>query len=127
MKEIPSFITSEEELAAVGNFLTKAGYLKNRLTFGLARLGNQGFYVGVTNKRIVVLPLTRITGKVDKENIFSVDFDDVEVNGNKLNILIPDTGKLLKLTFNFGIKALSGLDKDEFIKAIYQRKQLKKT
>lgn len=122
MKEIPPFISSEEELVTVGCFMNKASYIKNQLTLGLARLGNQGFYAGVTNKRIIVLPIKRMTGKVDNENIFSVDFKDVEVKGNKLLIVIPDTGKLLKLTFGFGIKALSGLDKDEFIKSIYQRK-----
>lgn len=123
MKEIPPFISSDEKLITVGTFYKRAGYLKNQLTLGYAKFWNQFFYVGITNKRLVFLPIKRINGKVDKENVFSVDFDKVEVEKNKLIVETPDNGKFLKLSCRFGIKSLSGIDRNEFIDVLYQHKR----
>lgn len=127
MRDVPPFIPPDEELVAVGSFINSAGCLKNMLTFGFAQFKHEVFYVGVTNKRLVVLPINMTligAGKVDEDKVFSVDFEDVEVRGNKLIIKTQHYEKLLVLAFSFGNKALSGLDKNEFINAICQRKQL---
>jgi len=120
MKEIPQYLQTGEELITVGSFIKRAGYLKNQLTLGYAQLGNQVFYIGITDRRVIILPTKRMTGKVDKEKAFSVQHHDVELRGNKLIIRHPKEGKSLKLNFYFGIKALSGLDKKDFLKSIYQ-------
>ncbi len=123
MKELPSFISPDEELISYGYFMKKAGYLRNRFTLGYAQFWNQTFYVGLTEKRLVVLPIKRITGKVDKENVFSVDFNDAEVKGNKLIIQTANKNVFLKLSFVFGIKSISGLDKEKFIDELNKHKR----
>ncbi len=122
MKVLPSFISSDEELLTVGCFITRAGYLKNQLTLGYAQFRNQTHYVALTDKRLIILPTKRFTGKVDEENVFSVNYANVEVKGNKLIIETQDRKKFLKLSFNFGIMSISGFNKKQFLDVFYQYK-----
>jgi len=119
---MPKYLTNDEELISIGTFLKRAGYLKNRLTFGIAGLKDRNYYLGITNKRIIVLPLNYWTNSVEEKNIYSINHKDVEIRKNHLYIPSPGSKNNIELRFQFGIKEVSGLDKNEFINAIYSFK-----
>jgi len=115
-------LEQDEELLSFGGFQRRASYIKNRLTFGIASLSNKNFHIGITDRRIIVLPLNYWTNKVEEEIVFSVEFESVEIKGDHLLINLIGENKPLKLQFYFGMKAVTGLDKNEFIGAMYHVK-----
>lgn len=91
----------------------------------MARLSNQDYYVAVTNMRIIIIPFKKFTGKVDSENVFSVDFNNVEINKNEFKIHLQNDCHL-KLNFAMGYKLSSLLDKEELITSIHNGQQINK-
>ena len=123
MEQVSTYLSREEEVLSVGGFQKRAGYLKNKTTFGLARFSNKSFNIVITNKRVIVLPLNKWNNKVEDDKVFSANFKDVEIKGNNIYIDISDADKPLKLHFFFGIEKLTGLSKNKFIGALYRVKR----
>jgi hypothetical protein len=122
-KALAPFLNQGEQVIACGSFETRPSLAAKVLTLGIASVTNQVNVIGVTNDRIIVIPYSRTKFKPSGKDAFSVSYDEVVINKNNLAIHKPGANKPSKYFFRFGLKSLSGIDKDEFIAAIEQRKR----
>jgi len=121
-KALAPFLNQGEHVISCGSFETRPSLTANVLTLGIASVTNQVNVIGVTNERIIVIPYSRTKLKPSEKDVFSVPYDEVVINKNNLAIHKPGDNKPSKYFFRFGLKSLSGIDKNEFIAAIEQRK-----
>ena len=125
-KAIAPFLNQGEQVISCGSFETRPSLTANVLTLGVASVANQVNVIAVTSERIIVVPYSRTKLKPSEKDVFSVSYDEVVINNKKLSpslaIHKPGDDKPSKYFFRFGMKSLSGIDKDGFIAAIEQRK-----
>ena len=128
-KHITPFLNQGEKVISCGTFETKPSPTARVLTLGMASVANRIHYIAVTAERIIVIPFSRTKIKPSEKDVFSISHDDVVINKTdfspSLAICKPGDDKPSKYFFKFGMKALSGIDKEEFIGAIEQYKSKK--
>jgi len=120
--KIQPFAEQDEEILSCGMFEAQSSLMASALTWGLS---NRYHYIAVTSKRVLVLPLSKTTTKPIKEEVYSVSPTDVLVEKNHLIIQRPKDGKEIKFAFKFGLSALSGMNKEDFINALERQKTKK--
>lgn len=105
-----------EQLRAVGS--SRSGpfwamlLLSNLFTFAL-----KYYYLGVTNKRLIVVRINGWGNPVDGGSI-TVPLTDVIRKGNTLMVKLPNIEKAQRFTMDFGLSKLTGYNRDEFISAL---------
>ena len=119
------FLESDEELISVERLETRTSVATRALTLGYSNLANQLHFICLTNKRVVIVPLKRMTGKPKEDKVFSLDFDEVNIHRDKLLIIQPGKYNPTKYHFMSGIKALTKLDKNEFLYLLEKKKSEK--
>ena len=119
VNKILPFVDKDEEIVITGMFEAQASFVASALTWGLA---NRYHYMSVTNKRVLILPISKTNGMPMKDQVYSVAYDDVKVDRNALHINHPKDNKPIKFAFKFGMSSLSGMSKEDFIKALETRK-----
>lgn len=82
------------------------------LTLGGA--GNSNALIGITNKRIIVLPLSKYTTKAETEKAFSVSKSDVQIEKSNLLVKDPSSGKIKKYYTAMGWNNKSGPEAEKF-------------
>ncbi len=126
-KWFSEYLYGEESMVSIGVFkkVPSTGWLL--LTKGMAWLLSQQFYVGVTDRRLIILPASR-NKRQDwmQDNMIYAGFDEVEFYGDALNNTILDVHKIyegepLKLRFKPGYQ-FHGMDQFDFIAAVKQGK-----
>lgn len=110
VSKIMPFVDKDEEIITSGTFEAKASFVVSALTLGLA---NRYHYIGVTNKRVLILPLSKITTKPIKDKVYSVAYDDVKIEKNALIINRQKDNKPIKFAFKFGMSSFSGMSKED--------------
>ena len=105
-----------EELRAVGRFQTGPFWAMILLS-DLFAFAMKYYYIGVTNKRLVIVRLNSFNKPIDKDN-YSIPLTDVEVKGDSLKIKLPDKEKPVKFMMNFGLQAMTGMHIKEFKAAL---------
>ncbi len=124
IKQMNEHLEKGEELLSVGGFKKRPSYAAVYFSGGLDVFARKHFHIGVTNKRIIILPLKWPNNHPEIELKFDVSFDGLEIKGNKLVLNSPLIDKPLKLHFLFGINAITGLNRDEFVGAVFHGKQI---
>jgi len=124
-KAVSKYVPEGEDIITCGQFQSRIPYGVMILTRGIVRyianLHNRYFNVGVTKRQIIAIPISEWTIKINEDEILYLNFDDVYFKGNSMYVNTQKKEKPLRLHFSFGIQALSGMDKDEFMKAVLQR------
>jgi hypothetical protein len=121
---INAFLHEGEELIEVERLQTRTSVATRALTLGYSNLANQYHFIGLTNSRVIIVPLNRITGKPNKDEVFSRDFDEIEINKDRLCITPPGKDTPKKYFFMSGIGGLTGLNKDEFLYLLEKKKSI---
>jgi len=127
MQEISKYISSEEKLVSFGIFKRIPSITFLLLTKLLAWVLTEDFYVGVTDHRLIILPLIkRIRGKALYGDVIYAEFDEVSFKEEYLNVTILSVkktfkGQPLNLRFKYGYQS-QGYDPFEFIAAVQQGK-----
>lgn len=106
-----------EDLRSVGYFLRTGPFL---VTFFLHELWPSAlkyYFVGVTNKRLIIVRLNSL-GKPIEEDNYSIPLTDVKVKGTALLVKLPDKEKPVIFGMSFGSKSLTGMDIKEFMDAL---------
>ncbi|MCJ7554112.1 MAG: hypothetical protein MUO34_09540 [Ignavibacteriaceae bacterium] len=125
-KEISEYLTPGEKLVSVAVLKEIPAIYKLMLTRGFAGLFSQLYIMGITGKRIVLLPINQ-KGEIDKSKIPDyIEFKDVEIQDKFIfnpmfHIQINRKDKLLDLRFASGFKSIN-LHKYEFISAFFNSK-----
>ncbi len=120
VKQIVPFVEPDEEIIIPGMFEAKSSFISSALSMGLS---NRFHIIAVTNKRVLILPLSKTTTKPIKKDVYSVDYDQVRTEKNAIYINDPKNNKPVKFAFKFGIGSLSGLSKEEFISELEKRQK----
>lgn len=84
------------------------------LTIGAGGGGNA--LIGITNKRIIVLPLSKYTTKAETDKAFSVTKSDAYIEGSSLMVKDPVTGKIRNYRTSLGWNSKSGPEAEKFKK-----------
>ena len=122
------YLEAEENLVSVGGFKKVPTTSFFLLTRGIAWMLTQDFYVGVTNQRIIVLPVSQKRfGEMVFDDAFFVSFDAVELTEDLFNNTILKIQKLyrgyhLKLRFKTRDQT-ADWNPFEFIAAVQHGKQ----
>jgi hypothetical protein len=85
------------------------------LTIGGGLLSNSFHLVGVTNKRIITMPLSNLTGKPVIKKMFSVPVSCGHIEGGSLLVEDPATGKTINFRTGFGFNKASGSEAEKFL------------
>jgi len=93
------------------------------LSRGMAWILTSKFYVGVTDKRLIILP----ESSKNHESVIVADFDEVDFSTDLLNNTVLDINKTyrgepLKLRFKSGYQ-FEGMDQFDFIAAVKMGKE----
>ena len=112
---ISPYLDKDEELIAVERLQTRTSVAARALTIGYSNLANQYHLIGLTNSKVYILPLNRITWKPKEDKVFTIEFNEIEIRKDKLFFIPLGKDKPKKYHFMSGIKALTKLDKDEFL------------
>jgi len=110
-----------------GENILSIGYFKQGLPHLLALITFSGayalktYYLGVTSKRLFIVPIDNITQKVDN-NISDVQLSNVEMKGKNLFVRLSKDKKPQKFV-RTGIPELIGIDIHEFEKVIADSKK----
>ena len=105
-----------EELKSVGHFMTGPFWAMILLS-DLFAFAMKYFYIGVTNKRLIIVRIKNKKKAMDKNN-YNVPLTDVTVKGDALMIKLPDKEKPEKFVMSFGLQAASGMHIKEFKAAL---------
>jgi hypothetical protein len=105
-----------EQIRAVGYFRTGPFWAMILLSSWFA-FALKYYWIGVTDKRLIIVRLNSFNKPIDKEN-YALSLTTVEVAGNDILVRLPDKDKPVKFSQNFGLKALTGLDINEFKAAL---------
>jgi len=101
-----------EQLRSVGSFRTGPFWamilLSNLFAFAI-----KYYYLGITNKRVIIVRLNAWGKPTDKDG-YTIPLTDVTVKGNALMVKLPDKEKPQKFVMNFGLSKLTGFDIHEF-------------
>jgi hypothetical protein len=121
---ICDYLEDGEQLVSIGVFKKVPSTSWLLLTRGMAWILASRFYVGVTNRRLMVLPDSSQIGR--GEAAIFADFDEVDFYTDPLNNIILDIQKTyqgapLKLRFKSGY-TFEGMDQFDFISAVKQGK-----
>lgn len=125
------YLEAEENLVSVGGFKKVPTTSFFLLTRGIAWMLTQDFYVGVTNQRIIVLPVSQKRfGEMVFDEPFFVSFDAVELSEDLFNNTILKIQRLyrgyhLKLRFKTRDQTVDW-NPFEFIAAVQQGKKIYK-
>jgi hypothetical protein len=109
-KKILPFLDKDEKIISSGTFETRISVIDRPMDAGFSDLANRNHIIGVTDKRVIVLPLERITGMPVENEILSVDFADVKIENDGLLINSPSFEKPFKYSYAYGYK----VSKDQF-------------
>ncbi len=124
LKQLSEYLFEGERVLSVAS-LTKFSYGQILLTRGILYYFNKSFHVGITDEHVILMPLNNWTGQVDKEKVTRFPPDSVKLEDSKLYFTVNPNEKPIVLKLQFGMKALSGLDEDEFVEAYYSLKNSK--
>jgi hypothetical protein len=105
-----------EELRAVGRFQTGPFWAMILLS-DLFAFAMKYYFIGVTNKRLIIVRIKNNKKAHDKDN-YSIPLPDVEVKSNSLKVKLPGKKKAEKFVMNFGLQAASGMHIKEFKAAL---------
>ena len=116
---ITTQLNSGEQLRAVGEYEHAGSFLT---VLGSPILDqfldpHKTFWVGVTNKRLILIPIVAFTKPMVKD-CFSIPLTDIEFKSMFLIIKLPGNPKPIKLHPNFGFKYNTGFDEKEFTTAL---------
>lgn len=109
-EKITPFVEKDEKLIACGSFQTRISVIDRAETADFSDLANRSQMIGVTDKRLIVVPLDRKTSEPEKEEVISVSFSDVKIDNDGLLISHKSFGKPIKYLYVFGYK----VSKDQF-------------
>ena len=112
---LTKYLESDEELISVERMQTRTPVVARALTLGMSNLANRDYFVGLTDSRLIIVPLSRMGGWQKKNDVFSIKFNDIEIKNDKLLICPKGKYKPIKFHFMSGIKAFTKLDKNEFL------------
>jgi hypothetical protein len=105
-----------EELKSVGHFMTGPFWAMILLS-DLFAFAMKYFYIGVTNKRLIIVRIKNKNKAMDKDN-YSVPLADVTVKGDALMVKLPEKEKPVKFVMSFGLQVASGMHIKEFKAAL---------
>lgn len=77
----------------------------------------------ITDRRVLVLPLSKTTTMPVKDDVFSVSFDEVQADTDSVQINSPKDGKPITFAYKFGMSSLSGMSKEEFVAELDKRRK----
>ena len=120
------YLMENEKVLALGAFRKVPSVSAMMLTRGLARYFSSRSFAAVTTDRIILLPVSGKTGQIGDEPITSFGFNDVKfyetfLFATVMEVRLPGEELYLRLRFSGQMLTL-GLDKFEFIAAVYQGK-----
>jgi hypothetical protein len=121
-KNISDILDDEEKLVSIGVMKKVPSTSWLLLSRGMAWILTSKFYVGVTDKRLIILP----ESSKSHEYVIIADFDEVDFSTDLLNNTVLDIkktyrGEPLKLRFKSGYQ-FEGMDQFDFIAAVKQGK-----
>ena len=122
------YLSKDESLLIIGIFKRIPSVSWLLLTRGMAWILSEKIYVGVTDRRMIILPESRVKSKQETaEDVIYAGFDEVAFNTDPLNNTILEIQKSyknqpLKLRFKSGYQFM-GLDQFDFIAAVKRGKQ----
>jgi hypothetical protein len=102
---------SGEQLRSVGLFMT--GGAMALLSFWFVK----NYWIGVTDKRLIVIRLDALSKPVTSETV-AVPLKDVELKGNDILVKLPEKEKPQAFVMRFGLKSATGFDVNEFKAAL---------
>jgi hypothetical protein len=105
-----------EQLRSVGSFRT-GPFWAMMLLSNLFAFAIKYYYLGVTNKRLIIVRING-WGKPMDEGSTAVPLTDVIKKGNALMVKLPDKDKPQKFDMDFGLSKLTGYNAEEFIGAL---------
>ena len=105
-----------ELLRSVGSFRT-GPFWAMMLLSNLFAFAIKYYYLGVTNKRLIIVRING-WGKPMDEGSIAVPLTDVIQKGNALMIKLPDRDKPEKFEMDFGLSKLTGYNTEEFIASL---------
>ena len=128
-KAISQYLLEEEQMVAIGVLKRVPLTSHLLLTRGMAWIFAKEFYVGVTDRRLIILPGSKPKrGEGFGEEPIFADFDQVAFYTDPLNNTILDVQKIyqgvpLKLRFKTGFQ-FEGMNQFDFIAAVKQGKSI---
>jgi hypothetical protein len=102
----------DEQLRTIGYFRTGPFWAMILLS-SLFSFSMKYYYIGVTNKRLIFIPLNS-WGKPDMKKVTAVLLRDAVLKGSSLLVKMPDNAKPTKFDMQFGIEKISGFSSQEF-------------
>lgn len=127
VKEISPYLKDNEKIESMGVFRKIPTTMMMMFTRGMAMYFVKMNLIIVTDSRIIVFPVIKENEGKLGEPVESVGFDDIQFSEHWLystvmEIDLPDEDLPLRLRFSGQNRSL-GLDKNDFIGAVYKRKQ----
>jgi hypothetical protein len=108
-----------ENLHSVGHFLRTGPTLVTILLHELWPAALKYYFIGVTNKRLIIVRRNSFSDKPSKEENYIIPLTDVKVKGTALIIKLPNTEKPAIFGMDFGIEGLTGMNVNEFLAALH--------
>lgn len=96
-----------EQLRSVGLFWKGSKW--SVLFFWLVKT----YWIGVTDKRLILIRLDALSQPVTSETL-AVPLSDVKLLGNEILVKLPGSEKLQAFGMRFGLKSATGFDVNEF-------------
>lgn len=110
-RELTRYLEPGEQMRAIGSFESGGDWLElPKPTFFTMR----NWLVGVTDRRVILAKVGRLSGDLLPEGIFSVPRKSVVLKGRHLRVTSRDR----KVPKRLRIIVFSGFDKDEFANAL---------
>jgi hypothetical protein len=109
-------LEADEQLRSVGSFRS-GPFWAMMLLSDLFAFAIKYYYMGVTNKRIIIIRING-WGKPMDEGSVAIPLTEVIKKGNALMVKLPNKEKPQKFDMYFGLSRLTGYNKEEFIAAL---------
>ena len=121
-KEFSQYLSTDERVKASGFFRKVPSIRMWMLTRGFARFFSKEFLVGVTDQRVLVIPINRVEGKTVYGDALNINTQDIRFGFGWFNDLIvrfrlSDSNHRLKLRFASGPFS-DQTDRLHFLKAL---------
>ena len=118
------YLQEDEKIRALGTFRKIPSVPAMMMTRGLARFFSKKSLVAVTDKRLILFPISGPKSQTVESPTASVGFDDVRFHDNwiystVMEVYLPGEEIPLRLRFSGQMRSL-GLDKFNFLGAVYQ-------
>jgi hypothetical protein len=108
-----------EELRSVGQLSSGTNPVAAMLLLGIGMLILTKFwYVGITDRRLLLVRLTALVSKPDERVQFATPISNVRLVGKKLSLVAPEEGMPQQYSLYFGAKRATGFDVHEFRQAL---------